>query len=55
VSRNHVNPNAQKFLKFLDQCNLVKEGSTRFKVDQQVKIAVWTRLSLAAEPNTPIR
>ena len=45
MSRNHVNSTTQKFLKVLDQSDVIKEGSTRFKIDQQVKIAVWTRLS----------
>ena len=45
MSRNHVNSTVQKFLKVLDQSDVIKERSTRFKVDQQVKIAVWTSLS----------
>ena len=45
ASRNNVDSDAQKFLKILEQADVVKKGRTRLKIDEQVKITARLRLS----------
>jgi hypothetical protein len=43
--RDDVDPDAQEFLKILEQADVIKKGGAWLKVHQQVKIAVWVSLS----------
>ena len=45
VPRYHVNRKASKFLKVLDQGNVIKKKGTELEVDQKIEISVWAGLS----------
>ena len=43
--RDDVNPDTQKFLKVLEQPDVIKKRRARLEVDEQVQVAVWTSLA----------
>jgi len=43
--RDDVDADAQKLLKILEQADVIKEGGSRLKIHEQVKIAVWAGFS----------
>ena len=43
--RDDVDSDAEKFLEILEQAHMIEEGSARFKVHEQVQVAVWASLS----------
>jgi hypothetical protein len=45
ASRDNIDSDAQEFLKILEQADVIKKGSAWFKINKQVKIAVWAGLS----------
>ena len=45
VSRDDVDPNAQEFLKILEQANVIKKRSAWLEIHQEVEIAVRASLS----------
>jgi len=56
VPRDDVDFDAQKFLKILEQPDMIKKGGAWLKVHKQVKAVVWASLSPAdrAEHGDPM-
>jgi hypothetical protein len=55
VSRNRVNSTAQKFLKVLDQSDVIKEKAPGSKSTSKSRSLSGRASLLATEPNTAIR
>lgn len=58
--RDDIHPDAQEFLKILEQADLIKKRGTRLEIHEQIQIAIWASLSPSngtehCEPMSPAR
>jgi hypothetical protein len=45
AARNDIDPDAQEFLKILEQADLIKKRGARLEIHEQVQVATWVSLT----------